>query len=103
LRRVEPFCRALHKAVAREDGALHDTLARALEKNQRLVNRLEARRVLYERSSLPSRLATLYHLIAERVYSQGEDWGLGKRALLMDASVGMWSRLQRPSARRTLW
>jgi glycosyltransferase involved in cell wall biosynthesis len=96
LRRVEPFCRALRKAVAREDGELRDALENALAKNQRLVDRLESRRALYADDSLPRRLRTLGGLIARRVYAQDDDWGLGKRALLMDASVGLFSRERRP-------
>ena len=95
LRRVEPFCRALRVACAREDGAQREALKRALAKNQRLVDRLDARRTLYEDAPLAKRIMTFHRLIAARAYAQHDDWGLGRKALLMDASVGLWSRERR--------
>ncbi len=89
LRRVEPFCRALQAAVAREAEPLKTTLQSALDRNQRLVDRLQQRRTLYMGHGLGTRLHVLAGLIRHDAYSQKNDWGLGRRALLLDTSFGM--------------
>lgn len=89
LRRVEPFCRALKQAAARETEPLKSDLLHALDRNQRLVDRLQQRRTLYMGHSLTTRLNVLGKLLRHDAYSGKNDWGLGRRALLMDTSLGV--------------
>ena len=88
LRRVEPFHRALTTAASRENGPLKTALRTALDRNRRLVERLEERRRLYMGHGLATRLRVLCTLVGQDAYSQRHDWGLGRRAFLLDASFG---------------
>jgi glycosyltransferase involved in cell wall biosynthesis len=86
-----PFCVALGKA--RDfDGPLAPAFAAAHAKNLALVGRLERRLELYAASRLHRRVDALRALLSNHDYAQGQDWGLGRRALVQDLTTGLFGR-----------
>jgi glycosyltransferase involved in cell wall biosynthesis len=89
---LEPFTTILESAASREIGDARDRLVEASQKNRALIRRLQLRREIYTARTFLPRLQSFLKLCTSGGYALDSAWGLGRRALLADATVGLFRK-----------
>lgn len=89
------FVAVLRRAEAREvDVDMRQRLAAAARRNGELLDRLQMRLTLHRTPGIVDRLRAAAALHRRRAYAPPDGWGLGRRALLVDARVGLMGASQ---------